>query len=385
MRIFGLLTLASVSLFAQDSSLVQEGGYWVRTISGVPAIPAQGILEVASTGAVVVKGSSTGLTSFKVIQRVRAGSEKEARALLGEDQILSISPGLVTHIMVIPRSAQVVTTELQLNVPRQLPVVNIGTRMGAVEATDLDGRLLINTGAGPLRIDRIGGSVEARTGGSDIHVGRIGGSLRCVSGGGNIYVDHTGGETNCDTAGGEIIVKESGGRAALWTEGGNITIDRAGGAVNARSGEGIIEVLQAAGLVTAATRAGSIEVNSARGVKVESAAAQVRVKGTSGPLRISTAAGSIMAELFNGMMLEDSSLVAGSGDITVFIPSNLSLSVVAASQSNGPRRIFSDFNEVRVMNSGLFQAPVTAQGSINGGGPMLNLSAASGVIYLRKR
>ena len=112
---------------------------------------------------------------------------------------------------------------------------------------------------------------------------------------------------------------------------------------------------------------------------------QVRVKGTSGPLRISTAAGSILAELVNGMTPEDSSLVAGAGDITVFIPSNLSISVVAASQSNGPRRIYSDFNEVRVTNTGMFQAPVTAQGSINGGGPMLNLSAASGVIFLKRK
>jgi hypothetical protein len=385
MRVLGLLTLASVSLLGQDVTLVKEGDYWVRTISGVPALPAQGILEVYAPYGVVVKGSPTGRASFKVIQRVRAASEKEARALLGEEQIVSISPGYVTNVVVNPRSALTVKTDLQLNIPRQMQKVNIGNRFGAVEATDLDGQLLIKAGAGPLLIDRIGGFVDAQTGGGEIHVGRINGSLHCVSGGGNIYVDHTGGEANCDTAGGEIVVKESGGRAALWTDGGNISIDRAGGAVNARSAEGLIEVLQAAGIVTAQTRAGAIEIGSARGVKAESAMGQVRVKGTSGPLRISTAAGAIMAELMNGMILEDSSLVAGAGDITVFIPSNLSISVVAASQSNGPRRIYSDFNEVRVTNTGMFQAPVTAQGSINGGGPMLNLSAASGVIFLKRK
>src|SRR5262249_39845392 len=105
----------------------------------------------------------------------------------------------------------------------------------------------------------------------------------------------------------------------------------------------------------------------------------------SGPLRVSTAAGSILAELFPGMPMEDSSLVAGSGDITVLIPSKLAVSVMAASQTGGARRIVSDFSEVRVRSAGMFQAPMLAEGSINGGGPMLNLSAASGVIYLRKK
>jgi predicted membrane protein len=43
------------------------------------------------------------------------------------------------------------------------------------------------------------------------------------------------------------------------------------------------------------------------------------------------------------------------GDITVLIPSNLAVSVMATNQSGGMRRIISDFSEVRVKNAGLLQ------------------------------
>jgi len=59
----------------------------------------------------------------------------------------------------------------------------------------------------------------------------------------------------------------------------------------------------------------------------------VRVKTSSGPLQVQTALGSILAELFAGARLEDSSLVAGAGDITVLIPSNVALSVLARNDS----------------------------------------------------
>jgi hypothetical protein len=104
-------------------------------------------------------------------------------------------------------------------------------------------------------------------------------------------------------------------------------------------------------------------------------------------LQVQTAVGSILAELFPGAHFVDaSSLVAGSGDITVLIPSNLSLSVLARNDSGANPRIVSDFSELRVKP--LIARPayqgVTYQGAINGGGPLLSLSTASGIIWVKK-
>jgi hypothetical protein len=79
-------------------------------------------------------------------------------------------------------------------------------------------------------------------------------------------------------------------------------------------------------------------------------------------------------------------LNSGSGDITVFIPSNVAVSVQALSDNkNRVPRIVSEFPEIRVRPAGALRiGPVTAQGSLNGGGPTLTITASSGTIYLRR-
>ena len=100
-------------------------------------------------------------------------------------------------------------------------------------------------------------------------------------------------------------------------------------------------------------------------------------------MRIATVAGNILAELLAGRM-QNSSIVAGSGDITVLIPSNLALSVMASNGTGGAPRIVSDFAQVQARMAGFVRPPLVALGDINGGGPVLNISTAGGVIYLRR-
>jgi hypothetical protein len=66
------------------------------------------------------------------------------------------------------------------------------------------------------------------------------------------------------------------------------------------------------------------------------------------------------------------------------IPSNVAVSVMARNESGAAPRIISDFPEIRVQTLGLVRPPMLAEGAINGGGPVLNISASGGVIYLRR-
>jgi DUF4097 and DUF4098 domain-containing protein YvlB len=384
MKLLGLFAVISVMLFGQEK-LTQEGGSWVRTMTGNPPIPQNTKLVVTSRGGVVLRGSNNPQASYRIVQRVHARSEEDARQLLSSIQVAARTQGGITNFEVSVGSSLLASTQLELTVPTHIAIAYVNTQMGTVEAYDLDCSVDLTTAAGPIRVDRIHGAVATRTGGGEIHIGKITGAARAISGAGSILVDSIGGEGNLDTAGGEITVNNSLGKLILSTAGGNISVGNAGGSVDARSAEGMIEVQKAAGIVTAATSGGSIQIGSAQGVRAESAQGQVRLKGPSGPMRVSTAAGSILAELFSGMPLDNSSLVAGSGDITVLIPSNLAVSVMASSQSGGIPRIVSDFSEVRVNSVGLLRMPVQAQGSINGGGPVLTLNATGGVIYLRRK
>jgi DUF4097 and DUF4098 domain-containing protein YvlB len=289
-------------------------------------------------------------------------------------------------LVLFPSDANGVDADLKLVAPRGLLETILETRGGVVDAADMDGSIRIGTAGGNIHLDRIGRSATVKTGGGEIRVGRVDGSLRCLSAGGSIRVDRTGGETWCETAGGEITVRDAGGPLHVSTEGGNVEVVRAEGSVTASSAAGLIEVRQAGGPVHAETKGGSIQVGSAHGARCESAAGTIRVKSVSGSLRIVTASGSILAELVPGVPLQDSFLSTGGGDITVLIPSNLAVSVQARNESPGVGgRIVSDFSEIQVrrVEHGATR-PSIAEGALNGGGPVLRIAAAGGIIYLRR-
>jgi DUF4097 and DUF4098 domain-containing protein YvlB len=155
--------------------------------------------------------------------------------------------------------------------------------------------------------------------------------------------------------------------------------------VSARTTGGRIEVLQANGIVLADNSGGSIQVGSATGVRVASAGGSIRLRGSSGSLRAATDVGSILAELY-GVGLQDSILSTGAGDITVYIPSNLALTVRASNESGPAGRIVSEFSEILVRQAAeAARQAVLAEGALNGGGPVLRLTSTGGTIYLKRQ
>jgi len=371
----------------QSSSLSRDGGYWILTRQGSVPCTSTGTVKVVTRGRVTVRGAAVDRIQYTITQRVKARTEIDARRITGALVMNTRPRGDNTALTLMTVENPGVLTEVVLKIPKTLREAWVETQIGGVEVTDLDGTVSAITTAGQVIVDRIGAAATAKTGGGEIRVGKVGGPVRCNSGAGSIYVDSARGETWCDTAGGEISVREVGGPLHAFTQGGNIQVERAISSVSAQSGEGLIEVIHAGGLVSAETRGGSIQIGTARGVKCESAAGAIRFKSQAGPVRASTAYGSILAELMSGARLEDSSLWAGSGDVTVLIPSSLSLAVHARNESSPSLgKIISDFPEIRAKVSEVDRTrPWVAEGSLNGGGPVLRISASGGSIYIRRQ
>jgi hypothetical protein len=281
---------------------------------------------------------------------------------------------------------------LDLTVPRQMKQTSVQTRWGEVEAAELDGAVFVESGGGLVRLDAVGQDAVARTAGGEMRIGRIGGSMNCATGGGTIRVDSIGGNAEFSTGGGEIWVREVRGSVRASTAGGSIHIERVGGEVMANSGAGVIEVAQAGGMVTATTSGGSIEVGGGKNVQCESGAGTIRLKGAEGMLRAATADGMILAEIRPGATLGNSILAATRGDIIVYLPSNLAVTVRARTEpgagSNGAPgagmagRIVSEFDEIQGRRDR--RRFVAAEGRLNGGGPVLELAASCGTIHLRR-
>ncbi len=383
-----VITLGFVTALglAQPSGVTRQGTYWVQTSSGSMAAPVNGKVVVKTSGSVVIRGSAGGQISYVLRTRVQARTESEAvrqfKAILLKSGIQS--DGL-NFDLAYPSKTEVLT-DLEIHAPGKMTQVDVLTQAGNVEMYDIDGAVQAQSGGGLIQMDRIGGNVVARTGGGEIRLGKIGGGVQCLSSGGSIYADRCGSESWFETAGGDIVIRESGGPVHASTAGGSIRVERAASTVSAHTAAGRIEVAHAGGIVTADNAGGSIQVGAASGVRCESSGGAIRLRGASGSLRAVTDVGSILAELMSGVLLRNSILSTGAGDITVFIPSNLALTVRAQSESARVGKIVSEFPEIPVrLTNSPSPAAAMAEGMLNGGGPVLRISAASGTIYLRRQ
>jgi hypothetical protein len=374
------LIIASIAVgYAQDSALTREGDFWVQTTTGIEATTPSGRLRVSTRGSITVRGADEQQIKFIVVKRVKARREAEARELLRQFVIRPYRQGDLTGISVTHGGEGWGSADLHVTVPRSAREAAVETHGGRVDAANFGGSLRVETGGGAIRLDRIGGSVSAVTAGGEISIGSIGGAATCTSAGGPIRAGSIGGRSELETAGGDIVVDEAGGPLRARTAGGAIRITRAQAAVTVNTAGGAIDVGSAQGFVRVESASGPVRIGSAGGAQIETGGGGIRLGSVSGPLRASTAVGNVFAQLVAGAPMQDSFLITDLGDITVLLPSNLGMRILAQIESGG--RIVSEFPDVQERKGG---ARVTAEGAINGGGPLLRLTCSNGTIYIRR-
>ncbi|HXG32520.1 MAG TPA: hypothetical protein VNJ11_04095 [Bryobacteraceae bacterium] len=387
MRVGGIFLGVSLVAAAQtESPITRQGAFWVQTVRGeIAADPTS--LRISCPGPLSVQGVE-GLAAIRYVltRRARTADAGEAQRLLRQITFHSTATRSGTAVWVRRPAGYRTSCELAVEVPPSIGRAALTAETGSVRVSGLRADVEVATVGGRIWLDRIDGNVTARTGGGDVEVGVVDGVFRCQSGGGSIRARRIGRDARLETAGGEIIVAEIGGKLEAVTAGGNILVERAASAVTANTAGGLITVRQAGGIVTGSTGAGAIRVGPAAGVRAESAGGPIEVRGISGPVRVSTLAGSIVAELSRADFRE-SYLKTRAGDVTVFIPSNLAVTIRALNESPWRlKQIVSDFRELAVKPAGAPGVPlVIAEGALNGGGPLLEISAAGGTIYLRRK
>ena len=383
-----MIALAAATGAGQDApSITRDGRFWLYTVTGPVPVSAGQRLHLETTGNVVLRGETGKRPAYTLKLRVQARDSREAEQLFHQLVLRNGNQNGWVNFVIIPPRRIMEAPELTISVPRGLETARIETRGGNLQASGLDGGIEAHALGGRISVDGIRGGAEVRTGGGDIQVGTVTGPVRCYSGGGVIRVQNAGAECWLETAGGEIFLHRSDGPVHASTAGGNIRVERAAGPVFAKTAGGLIDVQQADGLVTAESSGGAIQVSAADGVRCDSAGGAIRLRNVAGALMASTSAGSILAELASGRSrIQDSNLSANAGDITVLISSNLAVTVSAKNQSGGAGRIISDFPEIRVKPAAaMAPGPAVAEGSLNGGGPLLRINVVGGTIYLRKQ
>ena len=122
-----------------------------------------------------------------------------------------------------------------------------------------------------------------------------------------------------------------------------------------------------------------------RAVKAESGGGTIELFKLGSGAHVETGGGAITTEFIASQgNFTDSSLETPSGDITVYLSPEMALTLHAAIETAGGHNIRSDFPQFKVTTEGEEYGPrrVTADGSLNGGGPVLKVETNSGDISL---
>jgi DUF4097 and DUF4098 domain-containing protein YvlB len=201
-----------------------------------------------------------------------------------------------------------------------------------------------------------------------------------------VTIESVKGKLNVTTGGGEILLISSGQDAVLEAGGGNISVNQCGGRLKVSTGGGNIDIGNVGGPVEAETGGGSIQVNSAKGaVHAETGAGRIGLEGIPSA-RAETGSGSIEARFVAGADRVNSTLETAVGDVTVYLPQNLGVTVRASIELANGHSIHSDFPDIHIDTEGGQWGPktVSAEGSLNGGGPAIKVSTSTGEIWFRR-
>jgi DUF4097 and DUF4098 domain-containing protein YvlB len=389
----GLALVAPVVLvpasWAQDAQVSREGDAWGQKITG--SLTAAKVLRIkVDMGTVVVRGGQGSGISYVVHTRYGNSSEQDARRQFEQYKVTAYVKGETAWIVGDwqgGRRPRHFSGEFSVIVPREMALVKLETEGGNVDATGLAGRVEAQTGGGTMKLDDIGGGVSAETGGGSIDVGTVSGDLGLQTGGGSIEVRHASGKIVAETGGGSIDIESCEQGATIETGGNSITVRHCNGKVKASTGGGNVDLSDIGGPAELETGGGSIHLTSAKGhVHAETGGGSIELYGVPSA-RAETGAGGITVKLVNtGAERHDSELETGAGDITVYLASDVAVNVRASVDMGSGHHITSEFPDIHILSEGGQWGPrtLTAEGKLNGGGPMLKVRTSSGDICFRR-
>src|SRR5690606_17822244 len=116
--------------------------------------------------------------TFEYRKRVRARSEAEARRLLSARQVRLVRDSQTSTVTLSEEGRGRIAGEVIVRVPASARSYVFETHDGDIQVMGVEGEVLLRSGGGRLRADRIAGSLTAKTAAGEIWLGRIDGPVR---------------------------------------------------------------------------------------------------------------------------------------------------------------------------------------------------------------
>ena len=384
-----VMVLAGAGVLGQDSKVFREGDTWVEQVTGTLS-GARNLKLITDMGSVHVEGGSQSEITYTIVKRVHAYSEQDARR---EFETIRISAGNSGETAWIrgqsPRYSgrHDFGADFQVNVPNSIALVSAHTGGGNLAVRNIRGKLEAETGGGNVDLDNISDDIDAQSGGGNVTVGTVGAELKIETGGGRIHISNASGPVEAQSGGGNIEIGTCRQGAQVETGGGSISVGNCGGDLNAQTGGGSINAGQINGSAKLETGGGGIHLAGANGpVTAETGGGSLELYKMTHGAKAETGSGGIIAEFIgNGIDFGDSRLESASGDIRVFLPQNLPVTVYASVDVSDGHSIHTQFDDLKVSSeedSDGMGGPRESycQGKLNGGGRSLHVHTTTGSI-----
>lgn len=375
---------------AQPGNPHHSGARVTSQLSGGVAARHTGRLRlITDLGNVVVHTHETDRVDYSVYLEADA-NQKGAKELLKQFEISAreVADGSLVRGQTLGRecSGRLWVT-IEVTVPKAYSV-DVWTGGGNIESDDINGRASLSTTGGNVTAGNIGGPARLYSeSGGHIMVKNVAGELTAITGGGHITTGSIAGNANLHTTGGHIRVASVEGIAHLETGGGNVTLQHAGTELVAETTGGQIEVGEAAGLVRAKTGGGGIRVVRLSGpTNLQTTGGSIYLTQVDSAVRASAAAGGITAWFVGPPKgLGGCELASNDGDIVVYLPRQLAVTIDARVQMGDDHRVIVDPAfpiKVSYDDSSSGSRTVRAEGALNGGGEVIRLRTVAGNIRL---
>src|ERR1017187_2883528 len=138
MRWLFVLIFGCAAVLAQmRSAITRERDEFVQTTSGSMAVPQAARFRVTATGTVVVRGGPETGISYTVRQHLKAGSDAEARQLLGNVVVHNSTRAGWNTLSVLAGDPVIINSEMYLTVPKSLAQAVVISRGGGLGAREL--------------------------------------------------------------------------------------------------------------------------------------------------------------------------------------------------------------------------------------------------------
>ena len=372
-----------------DSRTYRDGNQWVQELTG-SIDAAKGVRISSAIGFIQVRGSSQPNVTFTIKKRVNRSSEEQARRELNVYAIRIVRKGEVVYVEGYwdGGHSNKLISEFYINVPKETSMVKADTNGGSIGINSISGKAIAETSGGSITLNDIGGSASASTSGGSISAGNMGGDVKLETSGGSISIGNISGHINANTSGGSIDVESGKKDVILETAGGSIRISQCSGSLIASTAGGSVDAGDVGGDATLETAGGSIRLKSAKGaVTATNQGGGIHLMRLTRGVRAETAAGSIEAEFIASPSdFTESNLETVAGDIIVYLPSDLPVTVKAGIELANGHSIRSDFPGLKITSEGDKWGPkeIYAEGRLNGGGPVLKVHTTNGSIEFRK-